>query len=422
MSVDWENLSDEELMNLSNPEGTDKVEFFADEEDDSSMEAELDAPVDTEEGQSTPDQSEADDPAAEGEAGEDASEEEDNLDDAAGNAEEEDPDDKPGSEDPNAEAEGKGEESTEPDDKPDPAGDKGDGGESDDKAGEAKDDEKTNEEPDYKTLYEQVTAPFNANGKEFRVESPEEAIRLMQQGANYVKKMTALKPNLKLMRMLQNQDLLDEEKLTFLIDINRRDPAAIQKLLKDGNIDPMTIDTDEEVKYSPGDHKVSDEDMAFRSTLDDVLTSTTGSQTIKTINDTWDARSKEEVYRDPDILRLMDQHRQSGIYDRINDEIDRQRTLGDLSENTPFLEAYKTVGDKLHAAGRLFPEQKQGNAPNAPGSKDQPRTPVGRSNPKRNQASNGDRAKAASPTRSSPKTPPREFDPLAISDEDLMKL
>ena len=270
-----------------------------------------------------------------------------------------------------------------------------------------------------------MTAPFKANGRDFKVESPDEAVRLMQQGANYVKKMTALKPNLKLMRMLQNQDLLDEDKLTFLIDVNRRDPAAIQKLLKDGGIDPMDINTDEEPKYKPGDHKVSDEDMAFRSTLDDVLASSTGSATVKTINDTWDTKSKEEVYRDPDILKLMDQHRQTGIYEKIATEIDRQRTLGDLSDNTTFLEAYKTVGDKLHAAGRLFPDQKQvapAGSPNAPAPQGQTRQPVGKSNPKRKQASNGDRAKAASPTRTAPKGPAREFDPFAMTDDELMKV
>lgn len=392
--VNYDGLTDEELMQLPDPEETEDPTLFIEEDIEPTFEQELDdaadEPVAEEEEptQTEPEQVEAEEAAAEGEAAADA--------DDVTDEEIEEP-----TEEPVAATEKETAEEPEvTEDTP----------------------EATDEEPDYKALYEEVMAPFKANGKEFKPESSQEAIRLMQQGANYVKKMTALRPNLKLMRMLQNQDLLDEEKLTFLIDVHRREPAAIQKLLKDGNVDPMSIDTDEEPKYSPGDHKVSDDEMAFHSTLEEVLSSSTGSKTVKLINDTWDARSKEEVYRDPDILKLMDQHRQSGIYDKIATEIDRQMTLGDISTNIPFIEAYKTVGDKLFQAGRLIPQnQEQGNRPNAYGSSEQTRTPVATSKPKRTVASNGDRVKAASPTRSTPKAPAKEFDPFAMSDDELMK-
>ena len=49
--------------------------------------------------------------------------------------------------------------------------------------------------PDYESLYKQMMAPFKANGKEFAPSSPDEVIRLAQMGANYTKKMQALKPN-----------------------------------------------------------------------------------------------------------------------------------------------------------------------------------------------------------------------------------
>ena len=389
----YDSLTDEELMQLPDPEETEDPTLFIEEDIEPTFEQELDdaaddAVVEEEPTQTEPEQVEAEEAAAEGEAAADA--------DDVTDEEIEEP-----TEEPLAATEKEtAEEAEVTEDKP----------------------EATDEEPDYKALYEEVMAPFKANGKEFKPESSQEAVRLMQQGANYVKKMTALRPNLKLMRMLQNQDLLDEEKLTFLIDVHRREPAAIQKLLKDGNVDPMSIDTDEEPKYSPGDHKVSDDEMAFHTTLEEVLSSSTGSKTIKLINDTWDARSKEEVYRDPDILKLMDQHRQSGIYDKIATEIDRQMTLGDISTNIPFIEAYKTVGDKLYHAGRLISQdQMQGTAPNAHGSSEQQRRPVATSKPKRSVASNGDRAKAASPTRTTPKAPAKEFDPFAMSDEELMK-
>ncbi len=76
-------------------------------------------------------------------------------------------------------------------------------------------------EIDYKGQYEKIMAPFKANGKEIKLDNPDDVVRLMQMGANYTQKMQALQPNLKLLKMLQNQGLLDEGKLNNLIDCIR---------------------------------------------------------------------------------------------------------------------------------------------------------------------------------------------------------
>src|SRR5690606_21653948 len=72
--------------------------------------------------------------------------------------------------------------------------------------------------PDYEKLYKEIMKPFKANGREIKLNSPEEVITLMQKGANYTKKMQALQPHLKIVRMLENNQLLDEGKLSQLID------------------------------------------------------------------------------------------------------------------------------------------------------------------------------------------------------------
>src|SRR5574344_1636015 len=45
---------------------------------------------------------------------------------------------------------------------------------------------------DYKAFHDQVMAPFQANGKTIQLRSVDEAIQLMQQGANYTRKMQAI--------------------------------------------------------------------------------------------------------------------------------------------------------------------------------------------------------------------------------------
>jgi len=118
---------------------------------------------------------------------------------------------------------------------------------------------------DYKALYEKIMAPFKANGKMIKVDTPEEAITLMQHGANYTKKMHALKPNLKMMRALENNGLLEEEKINNLIDLANKNPDAILKLVQDAKLDPMEMDTSVETTYRPKNHSVSDQEMDFHT-------------------------------------------------------------------------------------------------------------------------------------------------------------
>lgn len=206
-------------------------------------------------------------------------------------------------------------------------------------------------EVDYKAGYEQIMAPFKANGKTMQVKSVEEAIQLMQMGANYTRKMQELQPHRKTLLMLENNGLLDEGKLSFLIDLDKKNPEAIKKLLQDANINPLDVDMDKESTYQEGNHKVSDEEAQFRLVLDELNSNPVGRETLQTINSTWDQASKEVLWKQPEVMNTINAQRENGVYARITAEIERRRTLGVIQVGVPFLEAYRVVGDELHKAG-----------------------------------------------------------------------
>lgn len=259
---------------------------------------------------------------------------------------------------------------------------------------------------DYKKFYEKIMTPFKANGKLIALKTPEEAIQLMQMGANYTRKMQAIAPYKKTLLMLENNGLLDEDKLSFLIDLDKKNPEAIKKLIKDAGIDPMDIDTSTEPQYKEGSHKVSNEEAAFMTVLDDLKQSQDGMQTIKEINSNWDDASKNILWSSPNIMRTIHQQRENGVYQLIVDEMERQRTLGNISPETPFLVAYKQIGDALVA-------NKQKTVP-------QP-VAVKAKTVKTSTVKNNEKAKAAAPNRTTPSAPKRFINPLAMSDEDFLK-
>lgn len=269
---------------------------------------------------------------------------------------------------------------------------------------------------DHKAFYEKVMAPIKANGKTIELRTPEEAIQLMQQGANYTQKMQAIAPHRKVLTMLQNNSLLDEDKLSFLIDLEKGNPEAIQKLLKDKNVDVLALDTESEPTYLGGNHKVSDNEVAFQTNLSELSSTSEGKETLQTINSTWDDASKEVLWGEPGLMPVIHAQRANGIYDRIVSEMDRRRTLGQIAPETSFINAYRQVGDDLMKSGGfddLAPKVQPKPAAQAPVAV---ATTAAAPKPV---VENGDKASAASPTRSTPKPAKAIVNPLAMSDEEF---
>lgn len=283
-------------------------------------------------------------------------------------------------------------------------------------AEEASSSDEDGDAPDYEAEYKRLMAPFKANGREMKVQNVDEAIRLMQMGANYNKKMAALKPHLKTLKVLEKNGVTSEEELGFLLDLKNKNPQAIKKLLKDSNIDPLDLDAEEGQSYTPTRHSVSDEEMALEEVLDAIQDTEAGSKTLHVVGKVWDEPSKRLIGQHPQLLTVINTHIESGVYEVIADEVARQRALGNLSGLSD-LEAYKQVGDSIQARNgfsHLFKEQGQENQP---ARKQVP--------PKRSEEDSKlkNKRRAASPSKAAPAQKPNlaDFNPLHMSDEEFEK-
>ncbi len=254
---------------------------------------------------------------------------------------------------------------------------------------------------DYEAFYKEVMSPFKANGKEISLRNTQEAITLMQQGANYTRKMQDIAPYRKVLKMLESNDLLDENKISYLIDVDKKNPEAIKKLLVDGNIDPFEIDMTVEPKYQEGGHKISDADFRFQTALDELSSTEAGENTLRVLN-SWDNASINALYSDPSGISAIHDQIQSGVYDRIKDEIERAKVIGSIPSDMPFLEAYQTVGNAM-----LAQQQRQ---PIATGA-----------SPAAYNTQTDSRVRSASIPRQSPRTQHKLVNPLELSDEDFLK-
>lgn len=285
---------------------------------------------------------------------------------------------------------------------------------------EAKPDEKAkaDDKPamDYEAEYKKLTAPFRANGKDMQVQTADEAIALMQMGANYNKKMAALKPNLKLLKLLENNGLLSEEKLSFLIDLDKKNPDAIQKLVKDSGLDPLEMDVSKS-EYKPKTYTVDDRELELDAVLEKIQDTPTYNQVIGLVSNKWDGPSKQVVAENPQLLEVINTHMANGVYDLISTEVERQRVFGRLSGMSD-IDAYRQVGEAMNASG-AFNHLAQGQKKEEVPAQRQPiPTPAKAEDP----AIRAKKLAASAPKAATPVKVDPDFNPLALSDDDFAKI
>ena len=211
-------------------------------------------------------------------------------------------------------------------------------------------------EPDYKAVYEQLFGkPIRAAGQDITLHNVDEAKSLIQKGVGFHTKMNKLHGDLKYVEMLRNNGLLDESKLSLLIDAQAGKPGAIKKLLDSAKVDPLTLDSAEASSYAPSDHRVSDEQVQFQSVVSDLSTNDAG-KSILVDAQGWDQASKAEIYRTPAVLSLLAEQKEMGRYDLIVAEVNRAKVLGQLPPGESFIQTYTRVGQQMMTAGAFNPK------------------------------------------------------------------
>jgi hypothetical protein len=264
---------------------------------------------------------------------------------------------------------------------------------------------------DYEAAYKRIMAPFKASKRMMQVDNIDDAIALMQKGADYHNKMKTLSPNLKIVSTLEKEGLLDQSKLNNLIDLSKKDPKAIAQLIKDSGIDPLDIDTDEEITYKPNNYSVSDKEFKINQAIDDIRDTPSFDKTINILAKEWDNESKNLISDNPEIISIINDHVFNGVFDKVQSVVDTERALGRLQ--VPDVVAYRQVAEHLQSQGALSNQQESVRPPPASVPKTKAQDP----------AVVQQKRKAAAGTRKTAgKTDSASANYLNMTDDEFMKL
>lgn len=285
---------------------------------------------------------------------------------------------------------------------------------------EYNDDSESVEEPyiDYKTEYEKITAPFKASGKTIQVRDSNEVISLMQKGVDYTKKQQALKPRLKELQILENQNMLGDN-LGYAIDLFNGNTKALAKLIKERNIDISELSPnmygDEENNspdYTPTNYSISDAEMRLKDVELTLKDSPNFQRLFTTLTDL-DDDSKAKFRNNPDLLLRLNEHMDSGLYDQIQNELEHRRIVGDASvDGKNFYDAYTAVGNEILAYNANLAQQQHQQQYEQNYAQQYQQQQLQQ---KRNSAKSTN-------SRSTGRSSPMMYDPLTCSDEEFAQI
>ena len=196
-----------------------------------------------------------------------------------------------------------------------------------------------------KSFFDKVTAEFNANGKSFKIDNPDDVVSLMQKGLNYNQKMAAMKPSMKIIKALQEQGIESVEDLGFLFDLKAKKPEAIARLIQDSGIDAYELNEEKAQGYQPSVPQVADEVVNFEMAAKALEHNPHFGTVVQHLGG-YDETTKQEIFKNPHLLNLLTDHVQNGFYDKICARLEQEQAVGRLN-GMSFLQAYDTVGSML---------------------------------------------------------------------------
>ena len=175
------------------------------------------------------------------------------------------------------------------------------------------------------------------------VQTKDELMYLVKQG---MKSKTGDAGDRQLLHMLKSAKL-SQEKLSLLLDAAEGNKSAMAKMFHDADIDPFDLEDTED--YKPTQREVTEAQLDFRETVDELQASDHGREVLGGIRE-WDEDSINMLAKSPQHLRMLEDHAQKGVFQQVMAEVKRQRMFGGL-QNMPIAMAYQQVGGAMAEQG-----------------------------------------------------------------------
>lgn len=187
---------------------------------------------------------------------------------------------------------------------------------------------------------------YRANGQDYEFtddEVKEQFGKVFGQAANYTQKMQEIAPWRKTISALKENEIGHED-VNLMIDALKGNQEAAAEMLKKAGVDILSLDTEEETKYTPREYGLSETALAIQ----DIESRISGDQeyniTTHVVNKQWDEKSRDVMFKEPELIEGLHYDIKAGIFDEISPIATKLKVLdgGSKSDLDYYAEAAQT--------------------------------------------------------------------------------
>lgn len=178
-----------------------------------------------------------------------------------------------------------------------------------------------------------------ANGMEFDF-TTDELKALAPKAMDYTKKMQEIAPWRKTISALKEQGL-GEQDVNMMIDALKGDKNAITEMLKRTQVDPLDLDIDSKHAYNPTQYGKDETALAIEDIVNEISGDVEYATTVKVVDEVWDAKSRQAMAKDPQMIKGLHIDIKNGMYSKIAPIAEKLKVLdgGRLSSLEYYIEA-----------------------------------------------------------------------------------
>lgn len=177
-------------------------------------------------------------------------------------------------------------------------------------------DESTEDQPKENISLEDQKFKIKADGTEFEF-NLNELMQLAPKAMNYTRKMQELKPWRQTISALQDSGISHDE-VNLMIDALKGDKDAIASIIKRTDFDPLELDPEKDIQYTPREHGRSSQELDIQDIEDRISRDPEYNITTHVVNRQWDDKSRAAMFENPGMIEGLHTDIRSGVFDKVS--------------------------------------------------------------------------------------------------------
>ena len=188
-----------------------------------------------------------------------------------------------------------------------------------------------------------------ANGKEYEFSNKEKLEnfdKIYAQAMDYTKKTQAIKPWRQTIDALQTAELGHED-VSLMIDVLSGDKDAIAQVLKRTGVDTLDLDL-EQGEYTPKNYGRDSTALDVKEVIDSISSDKEYETTSRILSNDWDEASFTKMTSNPSLIEGLHTDVKSGLFDTIQPMAEKLKVLDGVSSTKSDLEYYMQAANQYN--------------------------------------------------------------------------